>query len=208
MEAEILYYRGRWDELIRVAEKALPVAWEIRQWEVVLWLSTWLTIALIKLERLAKAGRVIDRALKETPGRALATNNFALISMQMALAQFCLVTGDAARALNAARHALTLSQQLRVSLEEGAAYRAIGQAHEAMDNRAEAAAAYRRSIQILEETRSLPELAQTLLAYGRFQQGDNQLEDRAMIERALALFEEMNATGWIEEAHAALGPAA
>ena len=50
-----------------------------------------------------------------------------------------------------------------------------------------------------------PELAQTLLAYGRFRRGDNALEDRAMIERALGLFEEMNATGWVEEARAALG---
>ena len=33
------------------------------------------------------------------------------------------------------------------------------------------------------------------------------LEDRALIERALGLFEEMNATGWLEEARAALAPA-
>jgi len=33
--------------------------------------------------------------------------------------------------------------------------------------------------------------------------GDNKLDDRAMIERALGLFEEMNAIGWIAEARAA-----
>jgi hypothetical protein len=44
-----------------------------------------------------------------------------------------------------------------------------------------------------------------LLAYGRFRRGDNALKDRALIERALSLFEEMNAIGWIEEARAALG---
>jgi hypothetical protein len=43
-----------------------------------------------------------------------------------------------------------------------------------------------------------------LLAYGRFRQGDSTLKDRAMIERAVTLFEEMNATSWIEEARAAL----
>ena len=34
---------------------------------------------------------------------------------------------------------------------------------------------------------------------GRFRQGDNTLENRSLIKRALRLFEEMNATGWIEE---------
>jgi hypothetical protein len=50
-----------------------------------------------------------------------------------------------------------------------------------------------------------PELAQTLLAYGRFRRGDK--EDEALIECALRLFEEMKATGWIKEARAALAAA-
>jgi hypothetical protein len=41
---------------------------------------------------------------------------------------------------------------------------------------------------------------------GRFRQRDDAAEGRAMIERALGLFEEMDATGWIEEARAALDP--
>jgi hypothetical protein len=57
---------------------------------------------------------------------------------------------------------------------------------------------------VLEDIQSRPELAQTLLAYGRFRRGDNAREHRALIERALQLFEEMNATGWIQEARAAL----
>jgi hypothetical protein len=52
-----------------------------------------------------------------------------------------------------------------------------------------------------------PELAQTLLAYGRSRRGDNTQEDQALIERALRLFEEMKATGWIEEARVALAAA-
>jgi hypothetical protein len=76
-----------------------------------------------------------------------------------------------------------------------------------MGDRAEADAAFRRSIEVLEEIQSRPELAQTLLAYGRFRRGDSALEDRAMIERALGLFEEMNATGWVTEARAALAAA-
>jgi hypothetical protein len=44
--------------------------------------------------------------------------------------------------------------------------------------------------------------AGTLLSHGRFRRGDNRQEDRALIERALALFEEMGATAWAEEARA------
>jgi hypothetical protein len=73
-----------------------------------------------------------------------------------------------------------------------------------MDDRAEADAAFRRSIEGLEEIQLRPEMAQTLRAYGRFRKGDNSLEDRPMIE-GTALFEEMNATGWIAKARAALG---
>jgi hypothetical protein len=57
---------------------------------------------------------------------------------------------------------------------------------------------------VLKDIQSRPELAQSLLAYGRFRRGDNALEDRALIERALALFEEMNASGWVAEARAAI----
>jgi hypothetical protein len=42
---------------------------------------------------------------------------------------------------------------------------------------------------------------------GRFLQGNNKLEHRTMIERAIGLFEEMNATGWINEARLALAAA-
>jgi hypothetical protein len=46
-----------------------------------------------------------------------------------------------------------------------------------------------------------------LLAYGRFRRGDNMLENRSLIERALSLFERMNATGWIAEARVAFAAA-
>ena len=60
---------------------------------------------------------------------------------------------------------------------------------------------------VLDEIQSRPELVQTLLAYGRFRRGDNRQEDRILIQRALSLFEEMGATGWAEEARAALAAA-
>ena len=73
-----------------------------------------------------------------------------------------------------------------------------------MGNRGEADAEFRQSLEILTEIQSRPELAQTLLAYGRFQLRDERDAGRALIERALTLFEEMEATGWIEESRSAL----
>jgi hypothetical protein len=73
-----------------------------------------------------------------------------------------------------------------------------------MGNREEADTAFHRSLQVLEGIQSRPELAQTLLAYGRFKtDGDDPAVGRTLIERALRLFEEMGATGWIDEARAA-----
>ena len=91
------------------------------------------------------------------------------------------------------------AQRSRFRLEEVAAHRVIGQVHAAMGDRAEAEAAFRHSLEVCDEIQCPPELAQTLLAYGRFRRGDNAQEDRALIERALRLFEEMKATGWIED---------
>jgi hypothetical protein len=76
-----------------------------------------------------------------------------------------------------------------------------------MGDRAQAEAAFRRSLEVCEKMQCPPELVQTLLAYGRFRRGDNTQDDGALIERALRLFEEMKATGWIDVARAALAAA-
>jgi tetratricopeptide (TPR) repeat protein len=98
-----------------------------------------------------------------------------------------------------------LAESNRIRLEQGAANRALGQVHEAMGNREEADAAFRNSLQVLEGIQSRPELAQTLLAYGRFKAaGGDPAGGRTLIELALRLFEEMGATGWIDETRATL----
>ena len=56
---------------------------------------------------------------------------------------------------------------------------------------------------MLEAIQSRPEVGQTLLAYGRFLAREDEAAGRALIARALSLFEEMDATGWIEEARRA-----
>jgi tetratricopeptide (TPR) repeat protein len=69
MEAEPYLYKGLWDEVIRVAEEALPAAWKTGEWEVVLWSSAWAATAYLKLGQPAEARRILDKALKEVPAR-------------------------------------------------------------------------------------------------------------------------------------------
>ena len=124
--------------------------------------------------------------------------------VNLTLAQLHLAGGNTGQALSAAGTALRVAERYQVRLEQGAAHRVLGEVYEAMGNRDEADGEFRRSLDVLEAIQSRPELAQTLLAYGRFRRGDNRQEDRALIERALRLFKEINAPGWIGEARAAL----
>jgi len=207
MEAEPHYYRGLWDEAVVVAEESLSVAWEIGEWGVVFFSSAWLAIAYSKLGQLDNARRVLDHVFNEAPARIFVSQANGIQYAQIARAQIQLITGAHNQALSTVRQALAVARRGNFSLEEVAAQRVLGQVHEAMGDRAEADAAFRRSLEVLDTIQCPPELAQTLLAYGRFRRGDNTQEDRALIERALSLFEEMKATGWIEEARVALAAA-
>ena len=84
----------------------------------------------------------------------------------------------------------------------------LGTVLAAAGHREDADRELRTSLEILDEIQSRPELAQTLLAYGRFELADDTGGGRAMIERALRLFEDMGATGWIDEARTALAHSA
>jgi len=205
MEAEPYMYMGLWDKVIAIAEEWLPLAWEIREWPVVLWSSAWLAIAYLKLKQPARAKQIIERAFAEMPARALDDRAaYAVPYGHIAFAQLRLQMGNVNLALDAAHQALRSAQETRAPLEVGAAYRTLGQVHEAMGTRGEAEAAFRSSLGVLEQIQCPPELAQTLFAYGRFRLGDKAREDMTLIERALKVFEEMGARGWIEEARAAL----
>jgi tetratricopeptide (TPR) repeat protein len=201
MEAEPYMYKGLWKNVVRVAEEGLPVAWKIREWPVIFWSSGWLGIAYLKLGRLEDAKRILDRLLKEIEARTILP--YFITYLQIAAAQLQLAIGEPEKALGASRKALQLAEQ-SFRLEQGAANRVLGQVQEATGNRDEADAAFRLSLQILDEIQSRPELAQTLLAYGRFKAEGDSDAARTLIERALSLFEEIGATGWISEARAAL----
>jgi tetratricopeptide (TPR) repeat protein len=207
MEAEPYYYKGLWDEAVRVAEEALPIAWEIGEWTVVFFSSAWLALASLKRGEPEKARNVLNRVFNEAPARMYKSSAFAIPYAQIARAQIHLTSGHHNEALSVVRQALVAAQRGGFRLEEVAAHRVLGQVHEAMGDRTEADTAFRRGLQVCEEMQCPPELAQTLLAYGRFLRGDNTQGDRALIERALQLFEKMKATGWIEEARAALAAA-
>jgi tetratricopeptide (TPR) repeat protein len=161
----------------------------------------------LKLGQPDRARRVLDRLFNEAPARIYKGSSYAIPYAQIARAEVHLITGHHNEALSILRQALAASERGAFRLEEVAAHRVLGQVHEAMGDRAEAEAAFRRSLEVCEKMQCPPELAQTLLAYGRFRRGDNTQEDEALIERALRLFEEMKATGWIEEARAALAAA-
>lgn len=202
MEAEPCMYKGLWDRLARVGEEGLAIAWEIGEWAPILFISAWLGIGHLKRGRVDEARRVILRAVQEAGVRTFSP--FLITYLHIALAQLHLAEGNPTGALTAARMALDLAQRSGFRLEHGAAHRVLAQAHEAMGSRDEAESEFRASLEILEDIQSRPELGQTLLAYGRFEFSDDAERGRRLIGRALRLFEEIEATGWVAEARAAL----
>jgi tetratricopeptide (TPR) repeat protein len=134
--------------------------------------SAWLALAQLKLGQPDKARRVLDRVFKEAPARLYKTSVYAIPYAQIARAEVHLIAGHHNEALSILRQALAASERGAFRLEEVAAHRVLGQVHEAMGDRAEAEAAFRRSLEVCEKMQCPPELAQTLLAYGRFRRGD------------------------------------
>ncbi len=48
MEAEPYYYKGLWENVVSVAEESLPIAWEIGEHTVIVFVSAWLGLAHLK----------------------------------------------------------------------------------------------------------------------------------------------------------------
>ena len=117
-----------------------------------------------------------------------------------------LADGQLAEALTAARTAIESAVQSRFRLELGAAQRVLGQVLEASGDREQARAAFAQSLQTFEEIQSLPELGQTLLAYGRFTLDEDPAEGRRLLGRAREIFRRIGAGGWVTEAEAADRP--
>jgi tetratricopeptide (TPR) repeat protein len=203
MEAEPLMYKGLWERAVQVAAEGSPIAWEIGNWFVVQYVSAWAAIAYLKLNRLEDARRIIDEAVKIAPQDTI-TDNAAQTYRKIVDCQVLLAEGKFKEACQIGREALEDSERGGNRLEQGFAYRTLGQGYAADANAPEAEACFRHSLEIVSEIQSQPELAQTLLMYGRFQCGRNPEDGMRMLKRALALFEAMGATGWIEETLSAL----
>ena len=202
MEAEPYMYRGLWERTVEVVERDLPFALEIGNWGVVLFASAWATIAYVELGRLGEARTMIERAMTISARRTVYEHY--KIYPEIALARLHLASADTESALAAGQSALARANCMEHRLEEGAAHRVLGQIHEVADDRPEAEAQFRRSLEVLGAIQSRPELAQSLLAYGRFRLAHDPDEGCRLLGEALALFEDMDATGWIEETRAAL----
>lgn len=206
-EAEPYMYKGLWEDAVRVAEENLPHCWEIREWGPAFWVSGWAAIAAVKLGRHDAARRLLQRALPECEALG-ASQVWGMVWLQIGLAQLSLALDDKSAALAAAGRAAELAQKSHFRLEQGAAFRALGESYDASGDASAADAAFRRSLDVLDAIQSRPELGQTLLAFGRFRARTDRAAGQALIARALALFEAMDAPSWIGEARQALASSA
>jgi class 3 adenylate cyclase/tetratricopeptide (TPR) repeat protein len=202
LESEPYMYKGLWEETIRGTEDGLSLAYQTEDWLAVLFASAWAAIACVKLGRLDEAERYIDEALTSVEDRV--GLDYPRAYLHSVTAQVQLARGDTEAALASAGAAVRLAEDGGFVLEQGAANRVLGQVHEAMGNRTDAETAYGRSLEQLGAIQSRPELAQSLLAYGRFKRTENAQEGERLLEQALEMFREMDATGWISETETAL----
>jgi hypothetical protein len=131
MEAEPYIYLGAWDDVIRVADESLPIAWQIGEITVILFASAWLGLACLKVGRLAEARRVVIDRAAEHGHASQGITPFALTYITIAAALARLAAGEADAALETARRALEFADRSRFRLEQGAAHRVLGQAYAA-----------------------------------------------------------------------------
>ncbi|HSF02334.1 MAG TPA: hypothetical protein VLA62_04960, partial [Solirubrobacterales bacterium] len=199
MEGEPYFYLGLWEQALSATGESLPLAWEIGEHNPIVFGSSWRGLAALKVGRPDEAGRVLDRALTFATSRQ-ATVPFALAYLTQARALLHLAEGQLDDALIFARKAIEFGVQSRFRLELGAAQRVLGQVLEASGDRQQAGAALAQSLETFEEIQSLPELGQTLLAFGRFKLADDAAEGLRLIDRARDIFARIGAVGWVAEA--------
>ena len=141
-------------------------------------------------------------ALREA--EPLVVYNHARIFPRIGRAHLSICEGDfeGARALGEA--AVELAESDSYQPELGAALRVCAEAYAKLDDRGAAEHSFQASLRSLEAVQSPPELAQTLLAYGRFLIGERREEGVGLVQRASLLFAEIDAPGWQAEAQALL----
>ena len=203
MEGEPYFYLGRWDDVLSATGESLALAWEVGEDQ-----PHRVRVLLAGPRR--PQGRTARRGPPGTgPGahlRELASeyHAFSLAYLTQVRALLHLAEGQLDDALTLARKAIEFGVQSRFRLELGAAQRVLGQVLEASGDREQAGVALAQSLETFEEIQSLPELGQTLLAYGRFKLEHDTAEGRRLIARARDIFARIGAVGWVAEADAGL----
>ena len=198
IESEPQMYKGAWRETTQVAQEHLPFAWSVGNWAVVLWSSAFATVAEVKLGNLDRADALIEKALVEAAPPA--GDDFPKIYPQIALGQLRLAQGANDLAMAAAKQAMRHTERAMLpQLELGAAHRMLGEAYQAVGLYAEAVRHFEESLSILGTIQSRPELGQSLMAYGHFKLGDDRAVGLDYMDRALQIFREIDADGWISE---------
>ena len=205
MEGEPYFYLGRWDDVLTATGESLPLAWEVGETSPIVFGSAWRGLAALKVGRPDEARRVLDRALTFATSRQN-LSPFSLTYVTQVRALLHLAEGQLDDALTLARKGIEYATQSGFRLELGAAKRVLGQVLEASGDREQAGAALAQSLETFEAIQSLPELGQTLLAYGRFKLANDVAEGQRLIARARDIFARIGAIGWVAEADAAPGP--
>ncbi len=199
MECEPLMYLGRWQQAVEIGEEAIPIAWKVGTRSPIMFGSAWLAIAYLHTDRADDAEPLLSRAISEAEARGI---TFPLVYLKIASSRWNLVRGELEAAKRDAEQAVALGASY--PLDRGAAHRVQGEIEAAMSQPERAEAAFRQSLEILERIDARPELAQTLLSFGRFDVKRDDPAGAAHLERACEIFAEIGADWWLEQARAAL----
>ena len=103
--------KGAWNDVIRVAEESLPIAWEIGETNVILFGSAWLGLAYLKVGRLAEARRAPSSASHTARRRFAAPSPLTYPPPRAALTH--LAGGELPEAAGAREHGARLAERSR-----------------------------------------------------------------------------------------------
>ena len=197
MEAEPNMYRGNWERVIEIADQDLPAARDEGNVFVLTFVLSWASLACLKLGRLQDAQQRLQEAfdwLQDSPAVEPAEYYVDIVRSAVLLAE-----GKAEEARAVADDARAKCEAGSWQVEHGAAMRVLGEVHAAIGDTEEADAWFRRSLELFGAIQAQPELAQSLLGYGRFLITAEPDRSTPFLQRALALFDDIGADGWAAE---------
>ena len=144
---------------------------------------------LVRNGRHDEAFRSMQRAARWAAVHPVLTHRLRCLAIEAHLGQ-----GEVDEALGCIQRSLALAQEQEMRLEEGTAYRVLGQVHLARQELAQAEQALQKSLHILQELNSRYEIGKTLFQLARLHriQGD-QAQMWENLRQALTIFEDLGA---------------